>query len=89
MFGFRQMSDAARTRRAAEELEFRISKIKLEPGDILVLRSPKPLSPEVAKRLQEMFAKLSPSFKTLVLDAGMDLAVVSEADLAKLGKVAS
>lgn len=70
-----------------DDLEFRISKIKLEPGDILVLKTPRPITGDMAARLRDIFERLSPGFKTLILDQGMELAVVNEADLAKLARV--
>ena len=63
--------------------EFAIAKLKLEPGDVLVLKFPKPLSREQMQNIRETFRINFPNVKAMILDSGADLSVLTVEDIEK------
>lgn len=58
-----------------------LRRLDVQPGDTVVLRTPDRLSVAACDRLREgMAGVLPPSVKTVVLEGGMDLSVVSATD---------
>jgi len=54
----------------------KIERLKLEPGDVVVLRVPGRVADETAKRLREHLANVLPQHQALVLDGGMSIGAV-------------
>lgn len=57
--------------------EFQISRLELKPGDMLVLRTKQRLSMQAADCLRESFRKAAPGIRTLVIEDGSELAVLT------------
>lgn len=58
-----------------------MQRLQIQDGDVLVLRCPSALSQQVRERLSQMLKAITPEgikVKTLVLEDGMDLGVVSK-----------
>ena len=58
----------------------RIHIIDIQPGDTVVLKIERPLSPESRKHLIRAMKLKFPDHKTLVLDGGLELEVYREKD---------
>ncbi len=62
--------------------ELEIGKLSLAPGDVLVIRTDRVISREAAERLKESAAPLlPPGVKCLVIEAGMELSVLTRAEI--------
>lgn len=55
-----------------------IKKLKLEPGDKLVLKFTGHLREDIVQRIQQHMAEFAPGVKTLILTAGTELLVLSD-----------
>lgn len=64
---------------AEPELPLEVRRVRLEPGDILVLKSKQRLSHEICTRLTEALKRDFPGVPIMILDPDMDLEVVSPA----------
>ena len=53
-----------------------LSRVSLEPDDVVVLRHPKRVDQADAARLVERMGHVFPGHKVVILDAGLELAVV-------------
>lgn len=74
-------------RRKRCDLEFRIAKLKVKPGDMLVAKIADRVSDDVWKRLQGMFKGVLPEgVRVLVLDQGLDLAVLTFDEIERRSK---
>lgn len=69
--------------------EFAIARLELKPGDILVAKSSEHLSREFADRISEWIKLAAPDHMVLVLDARLDLSVLTKAELAELQEQAA
>lgn len=58
-----------------EDWEFRIAKLELAPGDMLVIKGPKP------PRWEAMRAIVPPSVRMLYIPEDMDLSVLTRAEI--------
>lgn len=56
---------------------FKVGKLQLNKGDLLVLTAPGPISMETAKWLQSNFKRFLPKTKVIVLSDGLDLCKLS------------
>lgn len=66
---------------SAQEIKIKdLSRVQLEPGDVLVLRLEEPVAPEVAKAMRLALAEAFPRHRAVVLDQGADLSVVRASD---------
>jgi len=63
---------------ADKALPLEVRRLRLEPGDTLVLRTPQPLSVWVTERLATALAARFVDTPIVVLEAGLDLEVVSK-----------
>jgi len=54
-----------------------LQRVKLEPGDVLVVRAPGHLPPEAQGRIFQQLKNLFPDNQVLVLEAGLELCVVA------------
>jgi hypothetical protein len=56
-----------------------VRKLQVEPGDVLVITTPQRLAPEERAGLLRAWdsAKLLPGVRVMILEAGMDVAVIS------------
>jgi hypothetical protein len=61
----------------AHVLEFTIARLDLQPGDVLVVKVERPISMLQRDRIGELFSRVGLPNKILVLEAGVDLAVLS------------
>ena len=70
-----------------DDVDFEIAKLQLGPEDILAVRPAKPLTSIVATELR---ARLEHRFnlvgRVMVLDAGLELSVLTKADAKRLVK---
>ena len=67
---------------ADRDLEFRIAKLQLAPGDVLVVKSNKRVTPEAienAKRL--MVHVLPPEVRWMFIDPEIELSVLTRAEI--------
>jgi hypothetical protein len=63
----------------SDEIEITIadlSRVALEPGDILLIRSPKRLTLQSVDSLKKAIREGLPGHRVLVLEEGLDLAVI-------------
>lgn len=78
---------SARLKLPEEEIEFEIAKLELRPGDVLVARLTRIVPSEALARLRAFLARELPDTKVLVIDAQVDLSIVSKAEAKKLESV--
>lgn len=65
----------------ADDLEYRIAKLKLESGDILILKFDVVLTKEQAARIREDVKHIAPGTKALILDHHAELSVLTRAEI--------
>lgn len=65
------------------DVEYRVAKLSLGPGDLLVVKTEKPLTREAAERIREVLKQYLPNQKALVLEPGIDLAVLTADEIAR------
>lgn len=65
------------------DLEFKIARLDLRPGDIVVLKSPKAISKQQADGMRQIIPEALGGHKALILDNGMDIAVLTAAEIAE------
>lgn len=75
-------------RLTAQPIEFEICRLEIGADDILVLKAPYPLTEQQADNIKATVHELSPEIRTLILDKGFDLAVLTDRSL-KLKKCAA
>jgi hypothetical protein len=64
-----------------DDVEFEVTKLTLGPDDMLAVRSAKPLSSVMAAELRaQLERRLNLVGRVLVLDAGLEISVISKAD---------
>ena len=63
--------------------EFKIARLDLRPGDILVVKSPDILSHEQVQFISRLLKEECPNHRVMVLSSGMDLAVLTKAEIAE------
>lgn len=69
----------------AAPIEFQIAKLGLAPGDILVVRSLRPVPPESARHMREYISGIAPEgVEVVVIDSSIELSVLSGDELRKL-----
>lgn len=67
----------------SDDLEYRIGKLRLEPGDVLVVKVNERLTHEAAYRVRrQMETFVVGSNKILVIDPSCDLSVLTAAEIA-------
>lgn len=64
-----------------QDISFTISKLDLKPGDIVIIRCRQRLTQDGVNRLRETMKLAMPDQKALVLEDGMEIAVLTKADL--------
>lgn len=65
-----------------DDLELRIGKLNLAPGDVLVLKSAERFSPDAIARITLYVRRVcGPQHRVLILDGGIDLAVLTRAEI--------
>lgn len=65
-----------------DDLEFRIAKVRISPGDILVVKAKGKLSVESCRRIHDKASeKLPPDVKVIVIDTDVDLAILTRAEI--------
>lgn len=64
-----------------DELEFRIARLELRPGDILVAKAKIRLSVEQAERLRTILEPFVGERKVMVLDDSVDIAVLTREEI--------
>jgi hypothetical protein len=65
-----------------DDFEFRITKLKLEAGDVLVVKVDHILSEEQAQYLSDKVARIfGPQFKVLVIGKDVELSVLTMAEI--------
>lgn len=66
---------------AIDDIEFKICRLDLRSGDVLVVKIDVILSAETAHRIHEVINKATRGHKALILERGMDLAVLTAAEI--------
>jgi hypothetical protein len=66
---------------AIDDIEFKIARLDLRPGDILVVRCPFLITDTTALRLGAAVREATGGHRALILDGGMDLAVLTAAEI--------
>lgn len=64
-----------------ENLEFRIAKLSLDPGDVLVVKVDKIITAEVAAMIKKQVFEATGNRRVLVLDKNIDLAVLTSSEI--------
>ncbi len=64
-----------------EEIEFKIARLEMKPGDVLVIRSKERLPRVMIDRLGDLVKPILRGNKCLILDGGLDLAVLTPAEI--------
>jgi hypothetical protein len=65
------------------DLEYKIARMDLRPGDILVVKSQHTLSYETVVRIQSDFERVAPGHKIMVVDKSLDLSILTAAEIEK------
>ena len=64
--------------------EFEVARLRVEPGDVVVVKVHAVISPEVAGRLREQIStQLPPKTPMIVIDKNVDLMVITKAEIEK------
>jgi hypothetical protein len=72
----------------ADDLDFRIAKLEVKPGDVLVVKIATRITDQIAHDLKLRFeARLPDAVKVLVLDSGIDLSVLSFEEIERRAKL--
>jgi hypothetical protein len=72
----------------ADDLDFRIAKLEVKPGDVLVVKIATRITEQIAHDLKLRFeARLPDGVKVLVLDSGIDLSVLSFEEIERRAKL--
>lgn len=62
---------------SAADLEYRIAKLKLAPGDVLVVKIAHTLTADIGGRIRDHIERATGHDKVLILDNSMDLSTLS------------
>jgi hypothetical protein len=65
-----------------ESVEFVMTKLELNPGDLIVMKARKPIREEVVQQIRKTFRDLGLSNKVIVLE-DLDIGVMSSEELRK------
>lgn len=65
------------------DLEFRIARLDLRKGDILVVKFGVPVSAEMVEIVKNNFAEIARGLRLLVIDARADLSILTAAEIAE------
>lgn len=65
----------------AADLEYRIAKLSLEAGDVLVVKINHTISAEIGGKIRESFERVVRGNRVLILDNSMELSVLTKADI--------
>jgi hypothetical protein len=65
-------------------LEYQIARLELRPGDILVIKLAAKLSHHAIATIKSDLDRLMPEYRAIILDGGMDLSVLSRAQIDQL-----
>lgn len=76
-------SNLRREIRMIDDLEFKIARLDLQPGDILVLKCKQHLPREACDRIRDMMKNVTAGHKTIVLDGGLEIAILTAAEIAE------
>jgi serine phosphatase RsbU (regulator of sigma subunit) len=63
------------------DLEYRIAKLTLQPGDVIVFKTDKMLTAETAHRIRESIKEIVPHVRALVLDGGAEIEIMTSRQL--------
>lgn len=64
------------------EFRYRVGRLQLTPGDVLVVKVDHPISPEAAARIRQYVDDATPSgTRTIVIDASIDLSVLTKTEI--------
>jgi hypothetical protein len=63
------------------DLEFKVGRLDLKPGDLLVAKFKERLPQTAIGRIRESFNAVIPGVKVLVLENGADLAILTAAEI--------
>lgn len=66
---------------AIDDIEFKIARLDLRPGDILVVKCQDRLQRDTVLHMQEVIKRACPSHRALILERGMDLAILTAAEI--------
>lgn len=66
---------------AIDDIEFKIARLDLRPGDILVFKCKERLPSEAVARMRYDVGKYLGGHRALVLDGGLDIAVLTAAEI--------
>jgi hypothetical protein len=66
-----------------DDIKFKIARLDLRPGDILVVKCSDLLTREATVHLHEVIQRIIPGQKALILEHGMDLAILTAAEIAE------
>ncbi len=61
----------------SDDLEYRIGKLDVKPGDMLVVKLNSRLTDDMAKRARQHFETSIPGVKVLVIDSAVDLSILT------------
>lgn len=64
-----------------DDIEFKIARLDLRPGDILIVKCKERLSAGTLAIMREVLARVAGGHKALILENGMDLAVLTAAQI--------
>jgi hypothetical protein len=68
----------------SDDLEYRITKLQLRPGDFLVLKSRQPLTDEHVRLLRRAFEEIvGRDHRVIVIDDDLDLSILTKEEADK------
>lgn len=68
--------------KSIEDIEFKIGRLELRDGDILVVKVAQPITRETAQRMRDHLERHTGGHQVLVLDGTAELSVLTQADIA-------
>jgi hypothetical protein len=65
-----------------DDIEYRIAKLSLSPGDVLVVAVDRPLDRQTAERMRDHFRSIAPEInRILMVDPSIELSVLTKAEI--------
>jgi hypothetical protein len=74
-------STGSGVRAAIDDIEFKIARLDLRPGDVLVVKCQDRLTTETVRHMQAVIKEACRGHRALILERGMDLAILSAAEI--------
>lgn len=66
-----------------DDLEYRIAKLEVKPGDVIVFKTDRVLSLDQINHVRECIKRVLPGIQALILDKGAEISLITGDELRK------